>query len=404
VTRLAVGLAAGALFAAGVRATLTYLDNVRMLKLRTRDAVTDALTGLGNRRKLLADLDSALERARGGAASTLAFFDLDGFKRYNDAFGHGAGDALLERLGSTLAASVQRRGSAYRLGGDEFCVLLRGRISPDDAVFAAARAALAERGSGFTVTASCGVVCVPNEADSASAALGLADERMYADKSAPDRASRARAQTVLMQQSVLMQLLTEREPSLHDHLCDVGVLASAIGRELGLNSEQLDELRRAAELHDLGKLAIPEPILNKPGPLSESEWLLMRQHTIIGERILNAAPALRPVGRLIRATHERWDGGGYPDGLGGEEIPLGARVIAVCDAYDAMTSERPYDAARSSAEAIEELRRGAGSQFDPRVVDAFCRRPEAALAERERSALPTLRAQEASFASSVHAS
>ncbi len=369
-TGLAVVLATLALLAAGTRAGLTYLENVRMLRRQTRDATTDALTQLGNRRQLMSDLDAAVSRARREQPSTLAFFDLDGFKRYNDSFGHGAGDALLVRLGAALAESVADNGAAYRLGGDEFCVLLSGHLAREDERIGRAQAALAERGKGFVVTASCGVVNLPGDTDNVSAALNLADERMYADKSDGGR-SRARAQTVLMQQSVLMQLLTEREPSLHDHVCDVGVLASEIGRRFALNSEQLDELRRAAELHDLGKLAVPDQILNKPGPLSDSEWALMRQHTVIGERILNAAPALRPVARLVRSSHERWDGDGYPDGLAGEEIPLGSRIIAACDAYDAMVSERAYDKARSPEVAIAELVANAGTQFDPQVVEAL---------------------------------
>lgn len=371
-TRLSVALATLALLAAGTRAGLTYRENVRMLRRETHDATTDSLTQLGNRRQLMDDLEVALDCARRGLASTLAFFDLDGFKRYNDSFGHGAGDALLVRLGKALATAVEGKGEAYRLGGDEFCVLLTGRSPRDDDVVARAQVALSEHGSGFTVTASCGVVILPEDADTVSVALNLADERMYADKSGAGRSTRARAQTVLMQQSVLMQLLTEREPSLHDHVCDVGALAAAIGRRFGLNSEQLDELRRAAELHDLGKLAVPDQVLNKPGPLSDSEWRLMRQHTIIGERILNAAPALRPVARLVRSSHERWDGNGYPDGLAATEIPLGARIIAACDAYDAMVSERSYDAACSTEQALAELRRNAGSQFDPDVIGALC--------------------------------
>jgi HD-GYP domain-containing protein (c-di-GMP phosphodiesterase class II) len=195
---------------------------------------------------------------------------------------------------------------------------------------------------------------------------------MYADKATAERSTRGRAQNMIIGQNVLMQLLTEREPALHAHVRDVGALAMAIGRRFELNSEQLDELRRAAELHDLGKLAVPDEVLEKAGPLSESEVELMRQHTIIGERILSAAPALRPVGRLVRSSHERWDGGGYPDGLVGEAIPLGARIVAVCDAYDAIVSERRHDPARSPEAALAELRRHAGSQFDPRVVEALC--------------------------------
>jgi diguanylate cyclase (GGDEF)-like protein len=366
-THLALGLAAGAVFAAGIRATLTYLENGRMLRRQTEDAITDALTGLGNRRRLMEDLENAVHGASRGDEATLAFFDLNGFKRYNDSFGHGAGDALLTSLGRALAVAVDSHGEAYRLGGDEFCVLLRGRFPCSDALVAKASAALCEQGSGFIVTASCGVVVLPEDAATLTAALGLADERMYADKGRDGRGTHSQTQ------SVLMQLLTEREPALHSHVHDVGLLAVAIGRQFDLDSEELDELRRAAELHDIGKLAIPEAILHKPQPLNDSERRFIRQHTIIGERILNVAPALRMVSLLVRSSHERWDGGGYPDGLARAEIPLGARIIAACDAYDAMISARPYAAARTPDEAIAELKRHAGTQFDPDVVARLCK-------------------------------
>src|SRR5207253_8614016 len=137
----------------------------------------------------------------------------------------------------------------------------------------------------------------------------------------------------------------------------------------GRRPEELDEVARAAELHDVGKMAVPEQILNKPGPLDKGELEFIRQHTIVGERILAAAPALSPVARLVRASHENWDGSGYPDGLKGEEIPLASRIIAVCDAYHAMTSNRPYQAAVPQDEALAELRRCAGSHFDPVLVE-----------------------------------
>ncbi len=365
-TQLSVGLATAALLAASARTALTYVENVRVLQRQRHDALTDALTGLGNRRRLMEDLGAAMEWGANGQVSTLAFFDLNGFKRYNDSFGHSAGDALLARLGAALAAAVEGHGEAYRLGGDEFCLLLGERFHRGDELIARAQAALADHGSGFAVTASCGIVIVPEDAATVNLALNLADERMYEEKGAAERPNHSQTQ------SVLLQLLTEREPALRDHVCGVGLLAVEIGRRFGLDSEELDELGRAAELHDIGKLAVPEEILHKPGPLSESEQQFMRQHTIIGERILNVAPALREVASLVRSSHERWDGEGYPDRLAGAEIPLGARIITACDAYDAMVSERAYQTARSSQQALEGLRRHAGSQFDPRVVEVLC--------------------------------
>jgi two-component system cell cycle response regulator len=364
-TTLAVALATGALVAAGARTALTYVENVRILQHQRRFALTDALTSLGNRRRLNQDLDAILERTLGGHIATLAFFDLDGFKRYNDTFGHGAGDALLTRLGQTLATAVEGAGDAYRLGGDEFCVLLDGDLSRRDDVVVRCERALVERGEGFAVGASCGLVSLPREATTSGSALGLADKRMYADKGSVGRGSHAQVQ------GVLMRLLGEREPLLHHHLRDVGQLALAIGRQMGLDSEQLDELRRAAELHDVGKLAIPDEILHKPGPLTDGERVFMQQHTIIGERVLDVAPALSAVAKLVRSTHERWDGKGYPDGLAAEQIPVGSRIIAACDAYVAMLTERPHEAARAPADALSELHRHSGGQFAPAVVSAM---------------------------------
>jgi HD-GYP domain-containing protein (c-di-GMP phosphodiesterase class II) len=149
-------------------------------------------------------------------------------------------------------------------------------------------------------------------------------------------------------------------------------MALAVGRRLGLDSDELFQVARAAELHDVGKVAMPDAILQKPGPLTDVEWSFMRQHTIAGDRILSAAPALEPVAKLVRASHEHYDGNGYPDRLAGDDIPLGSRIVAVCDAFHAMTTDRPYRSAVPMTQAIAELRRCAGMQFDPDVVRAFC--------------------------------
>ena len=188
---------------------------------------------------------------------------------------------------------------------------------------------------------------------------------MYAQKRG--RAAGPRDQA----RDVLLRTMQAKQPELDDHSSEVADLAVRVARQLGLTGEQLDEVARAAELHDVGKVGIPDTILNKPGPLDATEWEFMRQHTILGERILNAAPALRPVAQLVRSSHERWDGTGYPDQLAGEAIPLGARIVAVCDAYEAMTADRAYREALLPHAARQELSANAGTQFDPAVVAAF---------------------------------
>jgi HD-GYP domain-containing protein (c-di-GMP phosphodiesterase class II) len=166
-------------------------------------------------------------------------------------------------------------------------------------------------------------------------------------------------------------VLDERQPEIGDHVREVAELAMGVARRLGLPGEELDDVGRAAELHDVGKMAIPDAILDKPESLSEREMSFIRRHTVIGEGILSAAPALVPVAKLVRSSHERYDGTGYPDGLAGEAIPLGSRIVFACDAFDAITSNRPYSARRGAGEALAELERCAGTQFDPIVVDAL---------------------------------
>jgi len=170
---------------------------------------------------------------------------------------------------------------------------------------------------------------------------------------------------------VLMRTMHAKQPELDKHSSNVAHLASRVARQLGLRGEALDEIVRAGELHDVGKLGIPDAILSKPGALSAEEWTFMRQHTILGERILHGAPALRPIARLVRASHERWDGTGYPDRLRGERIPLGARIVSVCDAFEEMSGSRPYREALSRDAACRELERAAGTQFDPDIVQAL---------------------------------
>jgi len=355
------------LVAVVVRLVLSLRESQGEARTRAQESRTDELTDLPNRRALMLDLESAITRpAPAGSLRLLALFDLDGFKLYNDTFGHPAGDSLLARLGGRLESfAVSHEARGYRLGGDEFCLLAECTAAEVDAIIAGASAALSESGEGFAIGASQGNVLLPSEAASVKEAMQLADRRMYANKVSERTSAGSQSR------DVLLTALRERQPELAEQAVDVAELALAVAEELEMEAEQRDETYRAAQLHETGKMAIPDAILNKPGPLEEPEWEFVRQHTLIGERIIASAAALVPVARLVRSSGERWDGGGYPDSLRGDQIPLGARVVAVCDAYAAMVSERPYSVAMRPSRALEELRHSAGSQFDPEVVAAF---------------------------------
>jgi diguanylate cyclase (GGDEF)-like protein len=358
-------LAAGSLGVVLQRLTQTFRDNTAVMAERNREALSDALTGLPNRRALNRDLAQVDNHVGPEQPAIVAVFDLDGFKHYNDTFGHHAGDALLARLGANLRDSVVGRGQAYRMGGDEFCAVIQyGGGNFDDAVQRAA-AALTEVGDGFAVRSSYGVVHMPDEASDAESALQLADQRMY------DRKGTGRSSAKCQSRDVLLQALREHTPTLGDHTQGVRELVEAVSRRLGHEQDAVEMAGITADLHDVGKMAIPRAILDKPGALNDEEWAFMRRHTLIGERIVAAAPALADVALAVRATHERWDGDGYPDGLAAGGIAPAARVVAVCDAFDAMISERPYSASRATSDAVIEIKRCAGTQFDPVVVDAF---------------------------------
>jgi diguanylate cyclase (GGDEF)-like protein len=364
---LAVVLAALTVVAAAVRLLVTSRARNELLRVTHEASMTDELTQLGNRAKLLTDLGTVL---RDGVPTLLAFFDLDGFKNYNDTYGHPAGDDLLRRLGDRLAGAMEPGAEAYRMGGDEFCALIpwsgTGAADIERAV-AAPCAALAEQGRGFAVTTSWGHALIPEEATSASVALSIADHRLYEDKTS------GRVSAMRQAQAVLKRVLDERDEMLGIHMDDVSRLAEQTAIELGLDALEVEHVVLSAELHDIGKSAIPDAILFKPGPLTDEEWTFMRRHAVIGERILSGAPSMAVVASVVRSSHERFDGRGYPDGLAGEDIPLASRIVFVCDAFDAMTSERPYSTPKPPALALGELQACAGTQFDPVVVDAFLR-------------------------------
>jgi diguanylate cyclase (GGDEF)-like protein len=341
-------------------------ENEALLGLSREEASTDVLTGLGNRRALIDELSSAVARqAPGGHELLVAIFDLDGFKQYNDSFGHAAGDVLLTRLGARLSAAVVGSGTTYRMGGDEFCML--AWCAPDSAAALLDQAlmALDDRGEGWHISCSQGAVWVPSEATTPGEALKMADVRMYASKA-------SRSSTGRQVADALLQVLSEQDKSMDTHGGHVAELSAEVAQALKQPELEVQRIRLAATLHDIGKTAIPESVLNKPGPLNEHEWKFMHRHTLIGERIVLAAPALAGTAALIRSSHEHLDGNGYPDGLKGQQIPLGSRIIGACDAFDAMTTARSYREAGTVDAALNELRRCSGSQFDSGVVEALC--------------------------------
>jgi HD-GYP domain-containing protein (c-di-GMP phosphodiesterase class II) len=250
------------------------------------------------------------------------------------------------------------------MGGDEFCVIADVDSAAGERLVRSGVAALSDSGEGWSVGCSWGLAWIPSEATGASEALRLADERMYAQKT-----SRATAghQTT----AALVQVLIEQDVDLSSHISRVAELATATARRLNIAELEVTRIGLAAQLHDIGKTAIPQSILDKPDDLDDDEWGFMRCHTLIGERIIAAAPSLAHTANLVRSSHERVDGTGYPDHLAGSDIPLGSRIIAVCDAFDAMVAARPYRGPVDPLDAIAELRRSAGTQFDPDVVEAF---------------------------------
>lgn len=356
-------LAASSLLAVMVRLMLTFGQNISMLRRSRTEAATDPLTGMGNRRRLDRELH---HRVTGTpiAAFRLVLFDLDGFKHYNDSFGHPAGDALLRRLGDQLDRYVTDPdvgGQAFRMGGDEFCALVPDR--PD--VVAGAVAALHEDGDGFTIGASHGAVLIPDETASPIEAMRVADQRLFADKHS------RRSATGRHTADVLMITLAEHSPGLSERGLAAARLAVATAQHLGMDTDEMQRVRLTAELHAIGKVGIPATILESAGPLSDDEWTWLRRCPSIGERILSASPSLLPIAGNVRSTREHWDGSGYPDALAGTQIPLVARIVAVADAFVAMTTARPHCPARPVEAALEELSRCSGTQFDPHVVQTF---------------------------------
>ena len=373
------------------------IENARLYARLEDEARTDTLTGLNNRRVFDRRLDEEHRRARRYSKPyALLMADIDHFKRVNDEYGHPAGDVVLAQLGRILALQVRDVDTVARYGGEEFAVIFP-EISSGTAREVAERARRVIAATPFVlpdgreigITVSIGISCFPNGAADADAVLNTADQALYAAK------QEGRNRVVLYRDTLKARL--EKDPALivellNDSLDNVLPITTAISgiapflrqhahrvmqatallaQALDLPPEDRETLRLAALLHDIGMLTIPAAILNKTTALTREEWALIQQHPVTCAAWLMRVPALQKVAPLVRHHHERFDGKGYPDGLRGADIPQLARVLALADAYASLVSDWPGRQAVSPSEARAEIRAGAGTQFDPVLVERF---------------------------------
>jgi diguanylate cyclase (GGDEF)-like protein len=352
------------------RARIAALEVERTEILR-KDRRAGVLTRDAFREAAAASLGRA---RRKGNRAALLLADIDGFRALNGRRGSAAGDAALALLGEQLRALVRAGDILGRTGADEMAVLMPEAGAEGARVCAERLVAVLETTGAITVSAGIAVDNGQGDLDTLVAGAAECVERAR-------RAGGGRVGTMVRTSApadpargavgALALALLERDRPTGEHAEQVVSLATAVARRLGIEGEELERIAGAALLHDVGKVAVPDRILHKPGALDADEWAVMRQHPVVGERIIRAIPGLGAVARMVRHGHERWDGAGYPDGLRGEEIPVGSRIVLACDAYNAMTSRRPYRPSLGHEAAVEELRRGAGAQFDPKVVDAL---------------------------------
>jgi diguanylate cyclase (GGDEF)-like protein/putative nucleotidyltransferase with HDIG domain len=367
----------------------TALDNARLVETMRHQARHDNLTGLLGHRAFHDALEEGLSREQ-GHVFTLAMIDIDDFKLVNDLHGHPVGDEALREVANTLRSCVRDHDTIFRVGGEEFAVLIPG-LGAEDALPVAERLRAAVAGAAFVLPlrVSIGLVSWPGDASDRDELIELADSALYAAKGAgkdrtflatPDRQDTS-AHGALPRD--LVKLLRDKDGETLTHSIEVAALAVDIGTALGIDGERLADLRLAAQLHDVGKVAVPNSILSKPGPLEENEMSIVHTHPVMGAELTRASGLAR-VARFVLEHHERVDGGGYPAGLSGEQISLEARIIHAADAFCAMTADRPYSSAMSAEAALIELRRLSGTQFDPSVITALAARvaPEPAQGAR----------------------
>jgi diguanylate cyclase (GGDEF)-like protein/putative nucleotidyltransferase with HDIG domain len=369
---------------------MSAIESARQLDSLRHLAAHDPLTGLRNRRGFEPGIDAHLDALGSAGELSLLVLDLDHFKRVNDTLGHDAGDDVLRRFADVLRAASENGDVPTRLGGEEFALVLPGAGEARAlAVAEHLRLLVRSEFAAFPcpVSVSIGVASRGAEAPDASELMRAANRALHAAKHlGRDRCVVHHAQTLEMlaalrdaegagaEQLAAAMLLAEtldlRDVATARHSETVGRYCEQIARELRFEPARVERMRAAGILHDIGKLGIADAVLHKPGRLDPHEWVEIKRHSEIGSRILEHAN-LRDIGAWVLAHHERMDGGGYPQGLPGGEIPVEARILAVADAYEAMTADRPYRQALPLDDARAELQRGAGTQFDADIVAVF---------------------------------
>ncbi|GAX91236.1 diguanylate cyclase [Effusibacillus lacus] len=355
-------------------------------------SIKDELTGLYNHRYFQEKLQELTAK---GETLSLLLLDLDHFKIYNDMYGHPQGDKLLQELAKVISGNIPEQGTVYRYGGEEFAVLLPGTDSETALTVAESiRKAVSEHEfegmkhmPAKRITVSIGVSTFPHMATSKENLLMLADEALYKIKytsrnkvqlytSVVDELKShfdfgSREMELIQMIKTFLTIINSKDRYTYGHTERDMEYAEALARKIGLPEDEIKIIRYGALLHDIGKVEVPTEILNKKTKLTEQEWETMKMHVIWGEEIVKPIKELAPCLPIIRHHHERYDGKGYPDGLQGTAIPLAARILTIVDSFDAMTTNRPYQKTKTIPQAIEEIRRCSGTQFDPHLVEPF---------------------------------
>jgi len=380
------------------------VENAQLYARAEHKSRIDELTGLFNRRHFEERLKEEIARhSRYGDSFSIFMLDLDNFKTYNDVYGHPAGDSLLGQIGTIIKNSVRDADQAFRYGGDEFIVIL-SQTAKDDAYVVAERVrwqiADEMEKKSITVTCSIGLASYPTDGVLAGEVVAGADTALYYAKWTGGNRTYFSSKTTsgplddgrihgkrngLSAVYALVSVVEARDPYVYGHSRKVNTYAVALAEAIGLSPDEVSRVSTAALLHDIGKIGIPDEVLNKKDKLSAENWEAIKAHPRLGANIVSNIPQLVCCADSILHHHERWDGSGYPEGLKGEQISVEARILAIADSFEAMSSARPYRPALCGEKGLKELRRGAGSQFDPKLVEVFIRIIEAGLSDKVKA-------------------